>query len=232
MTEPQRWDEPSRRWQAVDNGAWVRYADAQAWVEREVAAAEQRGIEGAIRKYEIVGTDDRSYEQGQRDEREAASKRVLACPVYYMHGSPIKYVAQEAAFLAVIDSTAPQECPFPAGAKVRHTRTNFPLVVEVMDWNHALGLFRAKESGEWCDPKWYEVIDGTAPQDEAKFTVGQRVRYIYKGGWGFVGSLGTVTWDEDAPLFDVTMDGHEAPFRMWSFELDTAPQDEKGEADD
>lgn len=46
-----------------------------------IRQAEQRGIEEAIRKYGVLGTDDRAYDQGLQDALAAAEPLVCTCYV-------------------------------------------------------------------------------------------------------------------------------------------------------
>jgi len=74
VTEPQRYHVDPYNLESDPDGAFVTYADAKAWVEREVAAARREGVlEG--RRSEWVHQEDEmrdAYEQGQRDERARA----------------------------------------------------------------------------------------------------------------------------------------------------------------
>lgn len=62
----------------VENGEYVTYADAKAWVEREVKEAEE-----FIRKHDGCADAEREegYEQGQRD---ALAKAVQAVEALFM----------------------------------------------------------------------------------------------------------------------------------------------------
>jgi len=105
MTEPQRY-------MAGEYGPWaglevVTYADAKAWVEREVAAARREGVlEG--RRSEWVHQEDEmrdAYEQGQRDER----ARIGAYLRDETQHPSIEAGMWAYGFAEVIDATAPQD---------------------------------------------------------------------------------------------------------------------------
>jgi hypothetical protein len=133
MTEPQRWDDWSGLLAKSSKGDFVRYADAKAWVEREVAAAEQRGREVVIVTQEthdaVKELCRAAYEQGRRDGiasvslddvallneirneqfakgREAARARIRAA--VEAHFDSWDYNGK-ATVLAVIDGTTPQD---------------------------------------------------------------------------------------------------------------------------
>jgi hypothetical protein len=161
MTEPQRWDEPSRRWQAVDNGAWVRYDDAKAWVEREVAAA--RTVAAKRRKMHDPCTpcwmDDhdacidgdkcvcrvcderRGYEQGQRDGRSDALREAFG-----------DLSIEE--FVAEAEQRGREQGQRDERQRIRAGFNSLVLVANIPtpDWHVASAAVAA-------------VIDGTTPQD-------------------------------------------------------------------